>query len=334
MPVFHRRSLPAFAASLLAATQSGAFAQSAGAALPGALPAGTLRLVVPYNPGGITDILARGMAQSLTPILGNTTVVENRPGANGSIGANMVARSPADGLTLLVGVTDTHAVNPAAMRNLPYDPERDFEPVSNITNVPLALAVGPTQREIVDLRAFIAAARARPGALTHSSWGVGSVSQIAMLRIGAAAGVELLHVPFTGAAPAQQALAAGQVDSMVMPAGAAEALARDGRVRVLATLSPARLALLPDVPTLQEQGVALSTTIFQAIFAPARTPAAAIARLNAAMGLALQTPSMLEILRAQAALPDHTTPAGLAQRAREEREAWGAVVRSANIRLD
>ncbi len=323
-----RRGLPVLAASLLAASQR-AQAQTAGA-----LPSGTLRLVVPYNPGGITDILARGMAQALTPILGNTVVVENRPGANGSIGATLVARAPADGLTLLVGVTDTHAVNPAAMRNLPYDPDRDFEPVSNITNVPLALAVGPTQSGVSDLRAFIAAARARPGALTFSSWGVGSVSQIAMLRIAGTAGVEMLHVPFTGAAPAQQALAAGQVDSMVMPAGAAEALARDGRVRILATLSPARLALLPQVPTLQEQGVALSTTIFQALFAPARTPAPVLARLNMAVGQALQTPTMLEILRAQAALPDHTTPAGLAQRAREEREAWGAVVRSANIRLD
>jgi tripartite-type tricarboxylate transporter receptor subunit TctC len=324
MPVLSRRSLATLtfglAAPRLALTQS--------------LPSGTVRMVVPYNPGGITDILARGLSQPMTAILGHTVVIENRAGANGSIGATLVARSPADGLTLLVGVTDTHAVNPAAMRNLPYVPERDFEPVNLITRVPLALAVGPSQRNIADLRSFIAAAKERPGALTHSSWGVGSTSQIAMLRIGEAAGIELLHVPFTGAAPAAQALAAGQVDSMILPAGAAEALARDGNVRVLATLSPDRLALLPTVPTLQEQGVNLSTSIFQGIFAPARTPVPVITLLNQAVAQALQSPGMLEILRGQASLPESMSPQQLASLVAEDQEAWGRVIRNANIRLD
>ncbi|MDB5411873.1 MAG: Tripartite-type tricarboxylate transporter, receptor component TctC [Rubritepida sp.] len=326
MPVFSRRSLAGFAAGLT--TSRLAMAQST------ALPSGTVRMVVPYNPGGITDILARGLSQPMTAMLGHTVVIENRAGANGSIGATLVARSPADGLTLLVGVTDTHAVNPAAMRNLPYVPERDFEPVNLITRVPLALAVGPSQRGIADLRGFLAAAKARPGALTHSSWGVGSTSQIAMLRLAEAAGVELLHVPFTGAAPAAQALAAGQVDSMIMPAGAAEALARDGNVRVLATLSPDRLTLMPDVPTLREQGVDLTTSIFQGIFAPARTPAPIIALLNRAVAQALQAPGMLEILRGQASLPESMSPQQLAALVQEDQEAWGRVVRNANIRLD
>lgn len=299
-----------------------------------ALPSGTVRLVVPYNPGGITDILARGLMQPMTATLGHSVVVENRPGANGSIGATLVARAPADGLTLLVGVTDTHAVNPAAMRDLPYVPERDFIPVNLITRVPLALAVGPTQRGLQDLRAFVAAAKARPGGLTHSSWGVGSVSQIAMLRIGEAAGIELLHVPFTGAAPAAQALAAGQVDSMIMPAGAAEALARDGNVRVLAVLSPERLPLLPNVPTMKEQGVDLSVSIFQGLFAPARTPAPVVALLNQAVARGLQDPQMLEILRGQASVAEPMTTPQLAELVKEEQEAWGRVVRTANIRLD
>ena len=133
MSNFSRRSLPALAASILAATQQGAFAQ--------ALPAGTLRIIVPFNPGGISDILARALAQQMTAVLGNSVVVENRAGANGSIGAGVAARATPDGLTLLLGVTDTHAVNPAAMRNIPYDADRDFEPVSLLTRVPLALAV-------------------------------------------------------------------------------------------------------------------------------------------------------------------------------------------------
>ncbi len=320
MPVLTRRALPLLALPALASAQP--------------IPGGTIRIVVPYNPGGITDVLARAISGPMTAFLGNTVVVENRAGANGSIGAALVARATPDGMTLLLGVTDTHAVNPAAMRNIPYDANRDFSPISNITNVPLVLAVGPSQRGVADLAGFIAAAKARPEALTHSSWGVGSVSQIAMLRIGEAAGFQLLHVPFTGAAPAVQALAAGQVDSMVVPAGAAEALARDGGVRILAALSPARLALLPNVPTLLEQGVNLTTSIFQAVFAPPRMPEPIVARLNAAVAAGLAAPAMLEVLRGQAALPDHTTPEGLAALVLSEQAAWGDIIRSANIRLD
>ncbi|RVT91581.1 tripartite tricarboxylate transporter substrate binding protein [Rhodovarius crocodyli] len=301
---------------------------------PARAQSGSIRIVVPFPPGGITDVLARALAQQMTPVLGSTVVVENRPGANGSIGANAVARSAPDGHTLLLGVTDTHAVNPAAMRNLPYDALADFAPISNITNVPLVLAAGPTRAELTDLPSFIAAAKAAPGVLTHSSWGVGSTSQIAMLRLAEAAGFEVLHVPFTGAAPAAQALAAGQVDSMVLPAGAGEALSRDGRVRLLAALSPQRLSLLPNLPTLQEQGVALSVSIFQAVFAPARTPAAIITRYNQAMGEALRSAPMQEVLRAQAALADFTTPQGLTDLVKQEQEAWGRIVRAGNIRLD
>jgi tripartite-type tricarboxylate transporter receptor subunit TctC len=323
MPVTRRQTLltaPLLAAPGLLAAQS--------------LPAGTVRMIVPYPPGGITDTLARGVSPGMTANLGQSVVVENRPGANGSIGAAAVARAPADGLTLLVGVTDTHAVNPAAMRNIPYDANADFAPVGLITRVPLALAVGPTQREVRDLPALIALAKARPGALTFSSWGVASTSQIAVLRIAETAGFEMLHVPFTGAAPAQQALAAGQVDCMVMPAGAAEALARDGRVRVIAVLSPERLPLLPEVPTLRQAGVDLSISILQAIFAPARTPAPVVARLNAALLAALATPTMADVLRAQAAVNEGGTPEALGALVRTEQEAWGRIVRSANIRLD
>lgn len=298
------------------------------------LPAGTIRMVVPYPPGGITDTLARGLAPGMMANLGQTVVVENRPGANGTIGTGSVARAAPDGLTLLLGVTDTMAVNPAAMRNLPYDATSDFAPIGLITRVPLALAIGPTQREVRDLQGLVALARARPGALSHASWGVGGTSHLAVLFLAEAAGFEMLHVPFTGAAPAQQALAAGQVDCMVMPAGAAEALSRDGRVRVLAVLSPERLALLPQVPTLRESGLDLSISIFQALFAPARTPAPVIARLNAALLAGMQTPTMAEVLRGQAAANEAGTPEALAQLVRAEQESWGRIIRNANIRLD
>ncbi|WP_198384981.1 tripartite tricarboxylate transporter substrate binding protein [Roseomonas sp. KE2513] len=277
--------------------------------------------------------MGRALAQQLTVILGNAVVVENRPGANGSIGTSIAARALPDGTTLLLGVTDTHAVNPAAMRNLPYDPLRDFVSVSNITNVPLVLAVGPTRKE-ADLQGFIAAAKAQPGVLTNASWGVGSTSQIAMLRLADAAGFELLHVPFTGAAPAAQALAAGQVDSMVLPAGAGEALSRDGGIRLLAALSPARLFLLPGLPTLQEQGVVLSVSIYQAVFAPTRTPGPIVERLNGAIRQALRAGPLLEVLRSQAAIPEPTSPQGLTELVRREQDAWGRIIRASNIRLE
>lgn len=155
-----------------------------------------------------------------------------------------------------------------------------------------------------------------------------------MLRLGEAAGIELLHVPFTGAAPAAHALAAGQVDSMILPAGAAEALARDGNIRILAVLSPERLPLLPNVPTMKEQGVDLSVSIFQGIFAPARTPEAVVLRLNQAVAHGLRDPAMLEILRGQASKAEPMTVPQLAELVTEEQQAWGRVVRNANIRLD
>jgi tripartite-type tricarboxylate transporter receptor subunit TctC len=155
-----------------------------------------------------------------------------------------------------------------------------------------------------------------------------------MLRIAEATGIELLHVPYTGAAPAAQALVAGQVDSMILPAGAAESFGRDGAVRTLAALSPERLVLMPNAPTLQEQGVPLTISIFQALFAPAKTPAPVIAQLNEAVGKALEAPAMLDVLYGQAALADHTTPEALAALVVREQEAWGRVIRAGNIRLD
>jgi tripartite-type tricarboxylate transporter receptor subunit TctC len=322
MSMLTRRSLPALVAGLCAGR----------AAAQGIR--GPVRIVVPFNPGGISDTVARGLAQYMTTPLGRPVVVDNRPGANGSIGSGAVARSAPDGTTLLLGVTDTHAVNPAAMRNLPYDPLRDFTPVSLVTRVPMALAVGPTQRAVPDLRGFIAAARAQREALSYGSWGVGSTAQIAMLRIAAVAGFEALHVPFTGQGPAQQALLAGQVDSLVLPAGGAESFARDGRIRVLAVLSAERLPLMPGVPTLAEQGVAQAITLFQALFAPPRMEPALVALINAAVRTALQAPNMIEVLRNQAAVPEPSTPEALGSLLRDEVEAWGTVIRTANIRLD
>ena len=316
-----RRGLLAGAATLLAAPAL-------------AFPDRSVRVIVPWNAGGVTDILARAMAPAMQASLGQPVVIENRAGANGGVGAEAAARAPADGHTLFVSNADTHAINPFAYRRLPYDPQADFAPVSLFARVPFALMVGPSQRGVTDLTGLLAAARQRPGQVTFASWGVASASHLSMERIARAAGVEMLHVPFTGQAPGMTAVAAGQVDAMVLPAGGAEALARDGRVRILAVTSAERLALLPNAPTLKEAGTDVVTGNWFAFHVPARTPAPVVLRLSQVTAEVLRQPQVVEVFRQQATAPDATTPGGLADFVRGERERWGAVIRAANIVLE
>jgi len=299
-----------------------------------AFPDRSLRVIVPWNAGGVADILARSLAPAMQAALGQGVVIENRAGANGGVGAEAASRAPADGHTLFVSNADTHAINPFAYRRLPYDPAADFAPVSLFARVPFALMVGPSQRGVTDLAGLMATARARPGGLSFASWGVASTSHLSMERINRAASVEMLHVPFTGQAPGMTAVAAGQVDVMVLPAGGAEALARDGRVRVLAVTSAERLTLMPNVPSLREAGVDLVTGNWFAFHVPARTPEAVVRRLSEVTGAVLRQPSVVEIFRQQAASPDPTTPEGLASFVNEERQRWGEVIRAANIQLE
>ena len=299
-----------------------------------AFPERPLRIISGFNPGGANDIVSRALAQPLTTALGQPVVVENRAGAGGGVGALAAARAAPDGHTMFMGIVDTHAINPLTYRNLPYDPVRDFAPVSRVATIPFAVVAGPSRPEIKDFAGLVAAAKRAPGALSFGSWGVGSTAHLAFARIAREAGAELLHVPFTGQAPAMQAVAASQVDAMAVPAGGAEAMARDGRTRILAVISPERLELLPAAPTLRELGVDLVIGLWQALYAPARTPAAVVARLNAAAHEAMRAPSFAVAMRTQAAKPEPSTPEELAALQQAEREAYGAVVRALNITLE
>jgi tripartite-type tricarboxylate transporter receptor subunit TctC len=299
-----------------------------------AWPDRPVRIIVPYPPGGTTDIIARMVVPALQAQLGQPLVIENRGGASGSIGATAAARAPADGYTLFITITDTQAINPAIFKQMQYDPEADFQPVSLLTRVPFGLLAGPTLRAIPDFAGFIAAAKRTPGRLSYSSWGVGSTSHLAMERIAAWAGIELIHVPFTGGAPARQAVAAGTVDIMAVPAGEAAPMTRDGTTRILTVLAPQRLAILPAVPTLAEAGLDLTSGFWVALYAPVRTPAPIVARLNEAVGAALRTPELVANLATQSALPEHTTPDGLATLQRAERLAWGEAARNARVQMD
>lgn len=299
-----------------------------------AFPDRTMRIISGYAPGGLNDIVSRAMAQALTPILGQAVVVENRPGANGGLGATYAARSAPDGHTLWMGIVDTQAINPHVYRALQYDPDRDFAPISLVARFPFAVVVGPSQPEIADFEGLMAAARAKPGAITYATWGIASTPHLAMERILRAKGVEMLHVPFTSQAPGMQAILASQVDIMALPAGGAESMMRDGKTRAVAVLAPAPLELIPGAPLMKDLGVDLTSGLWKAIYAPARTPPAIIDQLNKAVREAMTAPSFLAVVKQQGAVPEPTTPEALAAFQKSERVVWGEVVKATGATLD
>jgi len=296
-----------------------------------ALPDRAIRIIVPYAAGGITDVISRGTAVGLQAALGQPVVVENRPGANGTIGTTVAARAPADGTTITMGITDTFAINRSTFPTLPYNDETDFVPISMVTRVPFALMIGAHRREITDYASFVREARREAGRLSHASWGVGSSSHLAFEFVARAERFEKLHVPFAAQAPGMQAVAAAQVDSMMLPVGGANSLAVDNRARIIALAHYSRIELAPNVPTLTELGVPLRTGLWLALFAPARTPAPIIARLNAAVREAMGHEQTLAVFRQQAGVPEPSTPEELAAFARNERAQWAQLVREKGI---
>ena len=312
----------------------------AAAALPLAAPAlaaypdRTLRIISGYAPGGLNDIVSRAMAQALTPILGQSVVVENRPGANGSLGATVAARAAPDGHTLWMGIVDTQAINPFVFKQLQYDPATDFAPISLVARFPFALVVGPSQPKLGSFEALVAAAKAEPGKLTYASWGVASTPHLATERMLRARGIEMLHVPFTSQAPAMQAVMAGQVDCFALPAGGAESMTRDGKTRAVAVMAQRPLEIIPGAPLMKDLGVELTSGLWKAIYAPAKTPQPILDQLNQAVHQAMQAPAFIEVVRQQGTVPEPTTPEALAAFGAAERLAWGAVVKATGATLD
>ena len=307
----------------------GGLAAGAVAAPALAFPDRTLRIISGFAPGGLNDIVSRAMAQALTPVLGQSVVVENRAGAGGGVGAAAAARAPADGHTLWMGIVDTQSIIPVAYRTQLYDPDKDFAPISLVAHFPFAVVVGPSQPGIRDFEGLIAAAKAQPGKLTFASWGVASTSHLAHERILRARGVEMLHVPFTSQAPAMQAIMAGQIDCMSLPAGGAESMTRDGRYprgrgdrAAPARHHPRRADGEGSRRAAGHPGCGRRSTR-----RPARRPRS-IARLNAAVREAMTAPSFIEVVRQQGAVPQPSTPEQLAALQASERQAWGDVVRA------
>jgi tripartite-type tricarboxylate transporter receptor subunit TctC len=300
------------------------------AAQAGPFPEKPVRVVVPWAPGGNVDIVNRIIAQAMGEELKQSFVVENKPGANGAIGTESVARAAADGYTILVAVSETHSINPALRKALPYDPLKDFTSVGIVDTFPFALVIS-AKLPANDVKGFVAYAKERPGKLNFTSWGIGSLSQIAMEQLKQSAGIDLLHVPFNGAAPAMTAVTAGSIEAFVAPLSLARPYAADGRVKMIAVTSPTRQNSAPNVPTLAEEGIPVDISGWHVLAVPAGTPADAIAILNRALNAATARPDVRERLLKAGVTPATSTPQEAQSLVNSEFKRWSDVARKAGI---
>jgi tripartite-type tricarboxylate transporter receptor subunit TctC len=293
-----------------------------------------IRIVVPFTPGGSSDILARAIAPRLSQALGVNVLVENRPGAGGSVAGGEVARAEADGSTLFMGHLGTLAVNPAIYPRLAYDPLKSFTPVAYVARVPNVLVV-PTASPLRTFKDFLTTVRAQPGRITYSSGGNGSAAHITMEYLKLTARLFLLHIPYRGTAPSINDLIAGQVDTTFTGATAVLSHVRAGRLRALAVGSAQRIAALPDVPTVAESGFpGFEADQWYGLVAPAATPAAVSSRLNAEVNRTMAMPEVAEQFSREGAVAVPTTPEAFGELIRREIPRWAAVVKAGNVKPD
>jgi tripartite-type tricarboxylate transporter receptor subunit TctC len=314
---------------------------SAAAALPFAparaqpawSPARPVRIIVPLAPGGTADTIARLIADPLAARLGQPVIIENRPGGTNTVAAVAVARAAPDGLTLLYAPPPVQILNPLMMRSMPYDAMADFAPVVALMRAPKLLVVRP-DFPARDVAEFIAVARARPGAVTYASSGIGSSAHLAGALLAQMAGIELLHVPYRGTAPGVQDLMAGRVDMTLDTAAALLPLVREGRLKALAvsTRDPAEAA--PDLPPIARTLPGFHDASFNYLLAPARTPPEVIAALNAAVNQVLAEPTVRARFATLGAEPVGGTADALAAMVREEIERWRGVIAAQGITLE
>ena len=329
-----RRLFIAIAAAVGIAASPLALAQ--GAAYPGK----PIRLIVPYPPGGPLDAAARTLAERVKDSLG-TVIVENRAGAGGNLGVDYVAKQPADGYTLVIGAVATHAINPWLFAKLPYDPLKDFAPITLIAQVPNVLVMTPetaARLGIDSVPSLVAYMRRNPGRLSYASGGNGSGGHMAGELLKSMAGVSMVHIPYAGAAPAQLSVLAGQTDLMFDNLASAAANIRAGKLRAFAVTTAARSPSFPELPTMAEAGgrqlAGFDVTTWFGVMAPAGTPAPVVARLNEEFRKALLTPEMRERLKAMGAEPSPTTPEQFAAFIRAELAKYEKVVKFSGARVD
>jgi len=325
-----RRSLVALAAAL--AVPATALAQ-------GAWPTKPVRIVVPFAPGGTTDILARTIAPELTKAFGQSFVVENRAGAGGNIGAEVVAKSSGDGYTLLMGTVGTHGINKSLYSKLPYDPQKDFAPITLVAGVPNVMVMGTKRAQelgISSVADFIKVAKARPGRLNMASSGNGTSIHLAGELFKSRTGIFMTHIPYRGSGPALADLLAGGVDVMFDNLPSSMAHIQAGNLKAFAVTSAVRSAALPDVPTVAEAAKlpGFEASSWFGLLAPAGTPADVVSRLQQETAKALNAPAVKERLLAQGAIPSGNTPAEFAALIDAEIKKWEAVVKASGAKVD
>lgn len=290
-----------------------------------------VRLVVPFPPGGPTDIVARPFAQNLSKNLGRQVIVDNRGGAGGNIGADAVVKSAADGYTLLMGTVGTHAINASLYKKLTFDPVKDFAPVSLVAQAAVVLVVHPSV-PAKTLNEFIALAKFKPAQITFGSAGSGSPGHLTGELFKDMAGVDLVHVPYQGSAPAISDLLGAQIQAMFDPIQATLSHVKAGKLRILGVSSSKRSLALPDVPTIAEAGVpGFETTAWWAVFAPAGTPKEIITKLNTEIVKIMRSPEMKERSRQLDIEPIGSTPDQLAAFMKTEMAKWSRAVKFSGV---
>lgn len=291
-----------------------------------------VRLIVPYAPGGATDVIGRVVAQHLSTALGQQFVVENRAGAGGSIGAGQVAKAEPDGYTVMLGAFTSHTINAALMpESVPFDINKSFEYVSIVGRVPLVFVTHPSV-PAKNLTELIALAKEKPGALSFASAGNGSPQHMAVELFQRQTGTEVLHVPYKGSGPALTDLVGGQINAMIDTVPAAQSQIQAGNLRALGTTTPERVPTLPDVPTAAEAGLPnFHISSMFALAAPAGTPAPIVKKLNDALKDILNTQEVKDSLLAQGALATYTSPEDATKAIVEEYNKWVNLIKEANI---
>ncbi len=300
-----------------------AFAQS--------FPSKPVKMIVPYAAGGTTDVLARIMADKLTQGLGQTVVIEYKPGAGGTIGADAAAKSPADGYTIVMGAPGSHSTATSLYSKLPYDPVKDFVPIVHVANVPNSIVVHPSLA-VKSVPELIAYARTRPGELTYGSAGTGATTHLTGELFALLANVKLTHIPYKGSGQAMVDLLGGQIPMMFENLPGAATQIRSGKIRGLAVTSLRRSAAFPDLPAVSETLPGFEVVAWFALFAPAGTPAASVARLNAESNKALSLAEVREKIAAAGSEPIGGTSDELARFLANDIAKWTRVTREAGIK--
>jgi tripartite-type tricarboxylate transporter receptor subunit TctC len=328
----HRRHLPATGRRTLLAGGAGALLLQAGQALAQTYPARPVRLIIPFTPGGPTDIIARAMADRLQSRWGQPVVIENRAGASGTIGTDVAARAAPDGYTLLLAAS-SHVMNPSLFPRLPFDPINSFTPITRVASYSLVLVVNPANniRSVSDL---VENLKARPGSIAVGSTGIGSVPHLAAVQFARMAGVEFTHVPYPGSAQTATALLSNEVQAMfqgslVMP------LVRAGQLRGLAVTGAERMPDAPELPTLEELGYhGYRAGVWYGVMAPAGLPAELVSKLHRDIRWAMDSPEVREKLAVQGFGIDDVGPAEFAANMRSELTKWADLIRNAGIKPD